>query len=88
MADKLRLGPEVRELKLGPSFGSSRAGAAFHTLKCKLHSGTLFFSVKKTVKILTYKIQSVCMRKELSINYKIGILCFMFTILIFIVFMF
>ncbi|PSN43936.1 hypothetical protein C0J52_03776 [Blattella germanica] len=32
MADKLGLGPEVRELKLGPSFTSNR-GESFHTLR-------------------------------------------------------
>jgi hypothetical protein len=39
MANKLGLGPEVRELKLGPSFTNSR-GDSFHTLRCKLLSGT------------------------------------------------
>lgn len=34
MAEKLGLGPEVRELKLGPSFTNSR-GTAFHTLRCR-----------------------------------------------------
>jgi ELL-associated factor len=38
MADKLGLGPEVRELKLGPSFTSSR-GESFHTLRCKFLHG-------------------------------------------------
>uniref|UniRef100_A0A1B6FRT3 Ell-associated factor Eaf n=1 Tax=Cuerna arida TaxID=1464854 RepID=A0A1B6FRT3_9HEMI len=32
MADKLGLGPEVRELKLGPTFSNSE-GTAFHTLR-------------------------------------------------------
>lgn len=32
MADKLRLGPEIRELKLGSSFSNSK-GTAFHTLR-------------------------------------------------------
>uniref|UniRef100_A0A1B6KXZ0 Ell-associated factor Eaf n=1 Tax=Graphocephala atropunctata TaxID=36148 RepID=A0A1B6KXZ0_9HEMI len=32
MADKLGLGPEVRELKLGPTFSNSQ-GTAFHTLR-------------------------------------------------------
>lgn len=35
MAEKLGLGQEVRELKLGPSFTNSR-GTAFHTLRCRL----------------------------------------------------
>lgn len=33
MAEKLGLGPEVRELKLGPSF--TNRGTAFHTLRCR-----------------------------------------------------
>lgn len=31
--ERLGLGPEVRELKLGPSFTSN--SSKFHTLKCK-----------------------------------------------------
>lgn len=34
MADKLGLGSEVRELKLGPSF-TNKKSTAFHTLKCE-----------------------------------------------------
>lgn len=33
MAERLGLGPEVRELKLGPSFTNNKS-TAFHTLKC------------------------------------------------------
>jgi hypothetical protein len=33
MADKLRLGPEIRELKIGSSFLNNRT--AFHTLRCE-----------------------------------------------------
>ncbi|KAJ9598452.1 hypothetical protein L9F63_010848 [Diploptera punctata] len=33
MADKLGLGSEIRELKLGPSFTNSRGGDSFHTLR-------------------------------------------------------
>lgn len=36
MADKLGLGPEVRELRLGSSF--SNKGSAFHTFRCKFRS--------------------------------------------------
>lgn len=37
MAEKLKLGPEVRELKLGPTFSNPKA-TAFHTLRCKYYS--------------------------------------------------
>lgn len=33
MAERLGLGSEIRELKLGPSFTNNRS-TAFHTLKC------------------------------------------------------
>jgi len=34
MADKLGLGPEIRELKIGTSFTNPKA-LAFHSLRCK-----------------------------------------------------
>lgn len=40
MAEKLKLGPEVRELKLGPTFSNSKA-TAFHTLRCKYSMFTI-----------------------------------------------
>jgi ELL-associated factor len=33
MADKLGLGPEIKELRLGSSFTNPR-GSAFHTFRC------------------------------------------------------
>jgi ELL-associated factor len=36
MADKLGLGPEVRELRLGSSF--TNKGSAFHTFRCELNN--------------------------------------------------
>lgn len=35
MADKLGLGPEIKELRLGTSFTNPR-GSAFHTFRCNL----------------------------------------------------
>ena len=49
MADKLGIGPEVRELKLGPSFTSSRGGESFHTLRCKLRH--LYKSMQMTFEL-------------------------------------
>lgn len=34
MAERLGLGSEVRELKLGPTFTNNKS-TAFHTVKCK-----------------------------------------------------
>ena len=42
MAERLGLGPEVRELKLGPTFTNNKS-TAFHTLKCKF--GFIFIFV-------------------------------------------
>lgn len=35
MENRLKIGNEVRELKLGSSFTSPNARTIFHTLKCK-----------------------------------------------------
>lgn len=52
MADKLGLGPEVRELKLGPSFTSSR-GESFHTLRYDFKPASVDVSKVATVDVGT-----------------------------------
>ena len=36
MADKLGLGPEIKELRLGNSF--TNKGSAFHTFRCRFNA--------------------------------------------------
>lgn len=41
MEDRLNLGCEVRELKLGSTFYSQTPRTSFHTLKCECHYNSL-----------------------------------------------
>lgn len=50
MAERLGLGPEVRELKLGPSFTNNKS-TAFHTLKCKYPSVRFIFHISLTLSL-------------------------------------
>ncbi|PNF25342.1 hypothetical protein B7P43_G10934 [Cryptotermes secundus] len=50
MADKLGLGPEVRQLKLGPSFSSTK-GSSFHTLRYDFKPASVDVSKVATVDV-------------------------------------
>lgn len=51
MANKLGIGPEVRELKLGPSFTNSRGGESFHTLRYDFKPASVDVSKIATVDV-------------------------------------
>lgn len=59
MDQRLNLGTEVRELKLGSTF-SSNPRTSFHTLKCKWHSGMVLLVGWPNISIRIRDVGQIC----------------------------